>query len=131
MKLAAVLHVVESLMAGETVTSTVKHRFVDMALQLADLSIEQLYQAMIDKGLIGMSAEQEAIHSTLTRRGDNGMPWNELYNAVKGRQPFKSYPSRGLAAKIRETCRQMVDAGLLNVAEKPRGGRTLVFYFPL
>lgn len=125
MKVAAVLHTIESLMNGEEVVSTIRPHYVDMAIQLADLSLEQLYKAMDDKGLIGMSAEQEAIYEIVSQKDERGILWGDLYNRVKIRQPFKSYPGKGLASKVKEVVREMVDNGKLTCSETLQGGRAV------
>lgn len=129
MKLAAVLHVVESVMAGEKASNIIGSHYVDMAIDLANLSIEQLHTAMIDKGLIGMSAEEEVIYRIISNKGGHGILWNELYNATKGVQPFKSYPSKGMAASIRAVCQAMVTKGLLSAGEVLHGGKSALKLF--
>lgn len=129
MKLAAVLHVVESVMAGEKASNIIGSHYVDMAIDLANLSIEQLHTAMIDKGLIGMSAEEEVIYRIISNKGGHGILWNELYNATKGVQPFKSYPSKGMAASIRAVCQAMVTRGLLSAGEVLHGGKSALKLF--
>lgn len=131
MKLAATLHAIEHRMDGESVPDTVHPRFVDMAMKLADLSLEQLYQAMNTKGLIGLTAEQETIYRIVSRYGDKGILWNELRNAAKGVQPFKSYPGKGLSDKIRDVCRSMGEAGTLGCGDSLQGGRTVKRYYAL
>lgn len=123
MKLSTTLHVIEHLMNGQSVPDTISPRFVAMAMGLADLSLEQLYRAMSDKGLIGMTAEQEAIHRIVAQREVRGILWRELHNAVKGVQPFRSYPSKGRAEKIREVVDQMLANKTLNLAQVSQGGR--------
>lgn len=116
MKLAACLHVVEKLMAGEEVGKFINSSFIDMAIQIALLTIENLYSAMREKGLIGMGAEKEAVYRIAAKKGVSGIPWNELRNHAKGVQPFKSfYTGRGFAEKLQLLVADMVEESLLRI----------------
>lgn len=86
---------------------------------------------MNTKGLIGLTAEQETIYRIVSRYGDKGILWNELRNAAKGVQPFKSYPGKGLSDKIRDVCRSMGEAGTLGCGDSLQGGRTVKRYYAL
>lgn len=128
MKIAANLHVVETLMAksGIEVPKQIGSSHVDTAIQLAKLTIDCLFKSMVDKGIIGMSAEEEVVYSVVSKRGSNGILWSELYNSTKGLQPFKSYPSKGLAAKIKAVAVEMEKSGKLSSAESQQGGKTVI-----
>lgn len=128
MKVAANLHVVETLMAksGVEVPKQISSSHVDTAIHLTKLTIDCLFKSMIDKGIIGMSAEEEVVYSVVSKRGSNGILWSELYNSTKGLQPFKSYPSKGLAAKIKAIAVEMEKSGKLSSAESQQGGKTVI-----
>lgn len=124
MKLAAVLHVIESSMDNIEISGTIKPEYVAMAMQIANLSIERLYGAMSDKGLIGMNAEQETIYRIVSGK-ERGILWDALRNAARNVSPFKEYPSKGRADKIKSVCEEMVRSGKITFVEQPLGGRTV------
>lgn len=131
MKLASVLHVTESAMAGEEVRTIIDSRYVDMAIKLAELSLKQIYVAMTEKGLIGMSAEEEVIYRIVSSKGQHGILWRELYNAAKGVQPFKSYPAKGMANRIKAVCAEMGRSRKMSLAHAVQGGRPVIKYYAL
>ena len=99
---------------------------VDTAIHLTKLTIDCLFKSMIDKGIIGMSAEEEVVYNVVSKRGSNGILWSELYNLAKSLQPFKSYPGKGLAAKIKAVAVEMEKSGKLSSAESQQGGKTVI-----
>ncbi|GLR63751.1 DUF3987 domain-containing protein [Marinospirillum insulare] len=130
MKLAACLHTVESLIAGKEVGRLISSRYVDMAIQIALLSIEQVYTAMREKGLIGMSAEKEAVYRIVSKKDPRGILWNDLRNHAKGVQPFKSYSKGGgFAAKLQLLVADMLQEGLLKEVDETVGGKPSIRYF--
>lgn len=129
MKLAACLHVVEKLMAGEEVGNFIGSNYIDLAIQVALLSIEQLYNAMREKGLIGLSAEKDAIYRIVAKKGVSGMPWNDLRNHAKGVQPFKSFNGRGFAEKLMLLVSDMETESLLKIENHGSESKPLLRLF--
>lgn len=129
MKIAAVLHVIESLMNGERIQDTIKGEYVRMASEITLLSFEQLYQALNKKGLIGRTAEQDAIYRMVCKYEDRGIRWADLHNQLKNIQPFKSYASTGKADKIKEVLKDMVDIGMLALEQVNTGRRSTYKYY--
>lgn len=130
MKLAACLHVVERLMAGQEVDSLLATKYVNMAIQIALLTISQLHATLQEKGLIGLGAEKDTIYSLVSKKGHHGILWNELRNHARGVQPFKSYSKgRGWALKLECLVSDMVADGLLKEVDETLGGKNSIRYF--
>lgn len=124
MKIAAVLHVIESHMTrGDLPAYEISHEFVELGVQVALLSYNQLYDAMSRKGLIGKTAEEETIYRVLTSKSGKGLLWRELCNSVRAVQPFNSYPSKGRVSAIKEVCERMAEKRMLLIQPEYKGGR--------
>ena len=125
MKLAGVLHVFESYIAGEDMPSNTIHpQYVDMAIKIARLSLDHIYKAMVEKDLIGKTAEEEAIYRILTNT-TKGIVWRQLSNSARGVHPFKNYPAEGRTDLIRGVCQNMIDKNMLHVEQEVKSNKTI------
>ena len=115
LKLASVLHVIESLMNEKDVHGTIEHRYICMAAKLARWSNRQIYQIATDKGFIGKPAEYDAILNYMIRK-KGPVKATDIKQRCKNLIVFKGKrESAGKAIEI--TLSKMVDDGYLGLVD--------------
>lgn len=127
MKIASVLYVIETLMSDGYVKSEIDEKYIDIAIDIAKLSIEYIHDIMVNKGIIGYSAEKNAIEKVFIRANGRPLKWRELHNSLKNIKPFKDVKSDRAGAIKKALYKMVIDGDVISSVRRQGATETELF----
>jgi hypothetical protein len=104
---------------------TIDDASVTTAINIVSLVIDKLFKTCTEKGLIGTTAEFEAVSKYLEKKGKIGATRTEIYNSLKTTHPFKTMDN-GVSGAITATIEAMLERGHIDKQETPSTAGQLI-----
>ncbi|CAM0047182.1 DNA helicase [Vibrio phage K394] len=126
MKMATVIHVIESLISGNTVPKVIKHEYVLTAFQVVRSLVKGVPIICEESGLIGDNSLSEVIENYL--RGKGRKDAKSIYNSVRKNEKFLAIPTKLRKDKFDKALKDAVNNGAVRLSPLPFQGKILEVY---
>jgi len=111
MKIAAILH----LASDERASMTIGHRHVEQAISIVSNLVETSYRTLVEREVIGRSAEFVAIESMRDLQAGKWKTERQIIQSRSRVEPFRSIDSASKSDAIRQALASMHEAGLVQM----------------